>query len=108
MILGKAACGLAQPRGLGGRASAERVGRLLRKAQKQQVAGFSLPQAWGAVSGGISSVVPVLPSSWRWLTADPSGAILWPGLAWPSQELVCVRGVGGRGRRSRPPSQLRP
>lgn len=39
---------------------------------------------------------PTLPLQRRGQTADPSGAILWPGLglAWLSQELVCVRGSG--------------
>lgn len=39
--------------------------------------------------------VPVLPLRWRGLTADPSGATLWPGLAWLSQELVSMRGARG-------------
>lgn len=38
--------------------------------------------------------VTTLPLRWRWLTADPTGAILWPGLAWLSQALVCVREQG--------------
>lgn len=31
----------------------------------------------------------------EWLTTDTSGAILWPGLAWPSQELVLGKGCQG-------------
>lgn len=90
------------------RASAEKVEWLLRKEQKQQVAGFILLQASWAVSAGIHPVVTVLPFMWRWLTTDLSGAILWPRLAWLNQELVYVKGAGGRGRRTRPLAALAP
>lgn len=55
-------------------------------AEGAAVAGLVLLQAWWAVSGGIargdSAALEVE------VAAEPSGAILCPGLAWLNQELV--------------------
>lgn len=102
----KQPAGWLSPRRL--RASAEKVPWLLRKEQKQQVAGFIPLRAWWAVSASVHPVVTVLPFRWRWLTTDPSGAILWLRLAWLNQALVYVKGAGGRGRRTRPLAALAP
>lgn len=84
----KQPAGWLSPRRL--RASAEKVPWLLRKEQKQQVAGFIPLRAWWAVSASVHPVVTVLPFRWRWLTTDPSGAILWLRLAWLNEPSTCV------------------
>lgn len=62
-------------------------------AEGAAVAGRVLPQAWWAASGGIAHGDSAAPEVE--VAAEPSGAILCPGLAWLNQELVQVRGTGG-------------
>lgn len=76
--------------------SAEKVKWPLRKEQEQQVARFVLLGAWWAVSGGVHPVMPTLPFKVQWLTADPSGAVLEPGLAL-AKPRTCMYEQSGSG-----------